>query len=216
MRSLRLRASLAVVALFTGAAIACAPDQVPSGPTIGPRGADVSPTAELLTADAYQTKPVSWSVSGLRREQPLAADISTEQVIGPRGGRLSIPEAGFTLDVPAGAVARETPIRVTALAGDMLAYEFGPSGTNFPIALRGTQDLRGTLAPRLPRNTRFSLGYFRTPADVDTSTGTALVAQEMQATVDQSGHRLSFRIPHFSGWIIMYRDGFILDSVWEP
>ena len=216
MRNLRVSASLAVLALLSGVAIACAPDRAPSAPSIGPRVADVAPTSELLTTDAMRTQPTTWSVSGLRREQPLAADVSTSQVIGPRGGRLTIPEAGFVLDVPPGAVARETTIKVTALAGDMLAYEFGPSGTSFPVALRGTQDLKGTLAQRLPRGAQLSLGYFQAPSDLDASTGTAMVAQEVQATVDQSGHRLIFGIPHFSGWIVMWRGGFIPDSVWEP
>ena len=212
MRNLRIAAALAA-ALLTGTAVACAPDRAPTAPAIGALRADVAPSSDLLTADS---RTASWSVSGLRRARPLASDLTVEQVIGPRGGKLSIPGAGFTLEVPAGAVATETPFRVTALAGEMLAYEFGPSGSSFQIALRGTQDLSGTLAKRLPRGAQLGLGYFRAPSDVDASTGTAMVAQEVQATVDQSGHRLTFGIPHFSGWIIMWRDGFMLDSVWEP
>ncbi|GLC27713.1 hypothetical protein [Roseisolibacter agri] len=213
MRNLRITAALAV-ALLTGTAVACGPDRAPTAPAIGALRADVAPSADLLSAADGRT--ASWSVSGLRRERPLASDITVQQVIGPRGGKLSIPAAGFTLEVPAGAVATETTFSVTALAGEMLAYEFGPSGTSFPIALRGTQDLSGTLAKRLPRGATLGLGYFRAPSDVDASTGTAMVAQEVEATVDKSGHRLSFGIPHFSGWIILWRNGFTADSVWEP
>ena len=201
MRNLRITAALAV-ALLTGTAVACGPDRAPTAPAIGAPRADVASSADLLSADS---RTASWSVAGLRRERPLASDITVRQVIGPRGGKLSIPAAGFTLDVPAGAVATETTFSVTALSGEMLAYEFGPSGTSFPIALRGTQDLSGTLAKRLPRGATLGLGYFRTPSDVDATTGTAMVAQEVRATVDQSGHRLTFGIPHFSGWIILWR-----------
>ena len=212
MRNLRIAAALAV-ALLTGTAVACAPDRAPTGPTIGAPRADVAPSADLLSADG---RAATWSVSGLRRERPLARDISVRQVIGPWGGKLSIPGAGFTLEVPAGAVATATTFQVTALAGEMLAYEFGPSGSSFPIALRGTQDLSGTLAKRLPRGAKLGLGYFRTPSDVDSATGTAMVAQEVQATVDQSGHRVTFGIPHFSGWIILWREDGGADSTEVP
>ena len=215
MRNLRITASLAVAALLTGAAVACAPDRAPLAPSVGMHAANVvAPGSDSVSS--LSTKPTSWSASGLRRETPLAADITVEKVIGPRGGRLEIRAAGFSLDVPAGAVAQPTTFRVTALAGDMLAYEFGPSGAEFPVALRGTQELRGTLAHRLPRGATLTLGYFRTPSDVDAATGTAMVAQELSAVVDGSGHRLDFRIPHFSGWIILWRGDGGADSTQTP
>lgn len=215
MRNLRLKASLGVVALLTSVAIACAPDRAPTAPSIGAPRADVLVPESSLSVES-SARPTTWSVSGLRREVPLAADISVAQTIGPRGGRLEIPQAGFVLDVPAGALPQPTTITVTALAGELLAYEFGPSGSHFPVALRGTQDLRGTLAHRLPRGATLSLGYFQSPSDVDAATGTAQVAQELQATVDPSGYRLGFRIPHFSGWIIMWREDGGADSVEVP
>lgn len=215
MRNLRLTASLAVAALLTGAALACAPDRAPLAPAVGGYTANAV-DAGSDSVSTLSTKSTTWSVSGLRRETPLATDVTEEKVIGPRGGRLEIRAAGFSLDVPAGAVAQPTAFRVTALAGDMLAYEFGPSGAEFPVALHGTQDLRGTLAHRLPRNTTLTLGYFRTPSDVDAATGTAMVAQELSAVADASGHRLDFRIPHFSGWIILWRGDGSADSTQVP
>jgi hypothetical protein len=199
----RIGRALALAALAAGVAVACAPERAPLAP------AARAARTELVAAPTVDgaTKLVSWRAPALRRANALREDVTVGATIGPRGGRLAIPEAGFALDIPAGAVAAPTAFTVTALAGDLLAYEFGPSGSNFPVALRATQDLRDTQARKLRKGTTLNLGYFQTPADLDVAAGTANVAQEMRGTVDQSGRYLTVGIPHFSGWLILWRDG---------
>jgi hypothetical protein len=193
MRTLRQSASLAAIVLLTGTAIACAPDRSPTGPSLG--APDVAGPRRAVAP--------SWSVAGLRRERALRTDVTVTQVIGPRGGRLTHTEAGLTLEVPAGAVAAPTTFRVTALAGAEVAYDFGPDGSVFPVNLRATQDLRGTNAPRLPRNASFALGQI----GADGALLTGAQAQRITGTVDRTGRSVTFGVPHFSGWIVMWRDG---------
>jgi hypothetical protein len=216
MRNLRHTVSLAAVVLLTGAAMACAPDRSPMAPSlaasdVGAPRTSISGADALTAIGSLRTSSAAWSVVGLRRERALRSDLTVTQVIGPRGGRVSHAAAGFTLDVPAGVVSKPTTFRVTALAGEMVAYDFGPDGAAFPIALRGTQDLRVTNAPRLPRNASFTLGQISTDGRLAAS-----VTQEVTGTVDRTGRSVSFGIPHFSGWIIMYRDGNGADSTEAP
>jgi hypothetical protein len=65
---------------------------------------------------------------------------------------------------------------------------------------------------RLPRRASLRAGYFRSAADLDHASATASIAQESGTTVSATGHRLGFRIPHFSGWIVLWRDGDPADS----
>ncbi|MGZ8412746.1 MAG: hypothetical protein ACXWZS_03395 [Gemmatirosa sp.] len=206
MRNLRHTVSLTAVVLLTGTAMACAPDRSPTAPSLG--ASDVG-AVRTSVSGAAATK--TWSVVGLRRAHPLRTDLTVTRVIGPRGGRLDHEAAGFTLEVPAGAVATPTTFRVTALAGEMVAYDFGPDGSVFPKALRATQDLRNTSAPRLPRNVSFTLGQIGADGKL-----LAAPTQEVTGTVDRTGRSVSFGIPHFSGWIVMWRDGRGGDSTEVP
>lgn len=202
MRHLRQTVSLAAIVVLTGTAIACAPDRSPTAPAL-----DASHAAA-----PRRTASASWSVAGLRRNRALPTDLTVTQVIGPRGGRLTHTEAGFTLEVPEGAVAEATTFRVTALAGDAVAYDFGPDGSVFPIALRATQDLRETNAPRLPRNASFTLAQI----GADGQPLVESTAAPITGTVDRSGRTVTFGVPHFSGWIVMWRDGSGVDSTQSP
>jgi hypothetical protein len=208
MRNLRHTVSLTAVVLLTGAAMACAPDRSPTAPSLG--ASDVGAVRTSVSSAAAASSP-TWSVVGLRRTRPLRTDLTVTQVIGPRGGRLDHAAAGFSLEVPAGAVAKATTFRVTALAGETVAYDFGPDGSVFPKALRATQDLRNTNAPRLPRNVAFALGQVDAAGRL-----MAGATQEVTGTMDRTGLSVSFGIPHFSGWIILWRDGSGSDSTEVP
>jgi hypothetical protein len=214
MHSPRFARALAGAALAIGTVLGCAPERTPLAPPA--RRADLLPTATSPLAEAVE-EPVlarvgTWSLPALRRNAPLRAHITVSATIGPRGGRLDIPAAGFTLEVPAGAVLLPTSFTVTALAGDLLAYEFGPDGSTFAVPLVATQDLKVTQVQRLPRRASLRAGYFRSASDLDHASATASIAQESGTTVSATGHRLGFRIPHFSGWIVLWRGGAPGDS----
>ena len=215
MRTNRFVTRLGLVALTAIAFGACAPDGVTTAPANAP-GAHASLDVAIDGAHAQPTHLGALSVTGVRRAHALESDVMVEELIGPGGGRLEIEEAGFVLDVPAGAVAEPTAFRVTALAGELLAYEFGPSGSSFAVPLRATQNLKATNAHRLPKRASLRLGYFASPADVDAATGTATVAQEMMGAVHPGGRSATFAIPHFSGWIIHWRLDGSSDSTETP
>ncbi|MDH3224973.1 MAG: hypothetical protein OEO23_14725 [Gemmatimonadota bacterium] len=91
-------------------------------------------TAESSSAATGDTE--SASVNGLRlvpRKWPIDRDITRSVEIGPGGGRVAILEAGFVLDIPAGALSEPTVITVTAKAGAYEDYEFGPHGIEFAV-----------------------------------------------------------------------------------
>ena len=216
MRTNRFVSRLGLVALTAIAFGGCAPDGVTTAPAIAPGSARATLDVDVAATAAQAPRGGPITVSGVRRAHALETDVTVEQVIGPRGGRLEVSEAGFTLDVPAGAVAEPTAFRVTALAGELLAYEFGPSGSTFAVPLAATQDLRVTNVHRLPKRATLGLGYFASPADVDPVMGTATIAQEMTGTVHPGGRSATFPIPHFSGWIIHWRSGKTSDSTATP
>jgi hypothetical protein len=215
MRTNRFVTRLGLVALTAMAFGACAPDSVTTAPAFAPGAAHASLDPADVPVDGAQAKPspvAPVSVTGVRRARALASDVTVERVIGPRGGRLAVEGAGFTLVVPAGAVAVPTAFRVTALAGELLAYEFGPSGSSFAVPLQATQDLGATNVHRLPKRATLNLGYFAAPTDLDAAAGTAMIAQETSGTVHPGGRSATFPIPHFSGWIIHWRSGGTRDS----
>ena len=212
MRTNRFVTRLGLVALTAIAFGACAPDGATTAPAIAPGSSHATFDVAVDGAQAQPTHVGPMSVTGVRRAHALASDVTVEQLIGAQGGRLEIEEAGFTLDVPAGAVAEPTAFRVTALAGELLAYEFGPSGSTFAVPLQATQSLKATNAHRLPKRATLRLGYFASPADVDAAAGTATIAQEMTGWVHPGGRSATFPIPHFSGWIIHWRSGDTSDS----
>jgi hypothetical protein len=65
------------------------------------------------------------------------------QWIEPSGGTISIPETGFTMSFPAGAVKARIQITVTA-DEDYVAYKMEPTGTQFSKEVTITQSLAAT------------------------------------------------------------------------
>ncbi len=143
-------------------------------------------------------------VRGVTRAVPLSQDVSVSAVIGADGGTISIPEAGLTLVVPAGAVTSSTTFTATALAGRLVAYEFEPHGTKFAVPLQFTQDLRkvslvGTLTSPL-----LDGAYFTDKTRLNQTVGIAAVSEILPATVDLLKMRVGFPINHFSGYLVSW------------
>jgi hypothetical protein len=68
---------------------------------------------------------------------------SVSQWIGPSGGTISIPETGFTMTFPAGAV--KAPINITVTPDqDYVSYKMEPAGTQFSKEVTVTQSLAAT------------------------------------------------------------------------
>ena len=143
-------------------------------------------------------------VRGVTRVVPLQQNISVSTVIGQDGGTISIPDAGLTLVVPPGAVTSSTNFTATALAGRLVAYEFEPAGTKFPVPLQFTQDhtkvslLGAVTAPVLDG------AYFTDASRLNQTIGFGAVSEIVPATVDLLRLQVGFPINHFSGYLVSW------------
>ncbi len=139
----------------------------------------------------------------LQRAVPLPSNVSTTQVIGREGGTLSLPDAGLTVSVPAGAVSVPTLFTVSALAGRPIAYEFGPHGAKFAKPLTLKQDLRVTgLSEQLLSYLHLKGGYFSSSGNLINNLLRAIVGELLPATTDIDSMEVRFNVSHFSGYLV--------------
>jgi hypothetical protein len=142
----------------------------------------------------------------LRRLQPLPRGVTAIVRVGPSGGVVSLPAAGATLRIPAGALRQRTTIEITARAGSDVAYELQPHGLHFARPLTFEQDLRATEAGR-PGATDVALegiyfdgGLARGRKDRDRHF--VEVREHRPSHKDKDTDALAFTIDHFSGYLI--------------
>ena len=143
-------------------------------------------------------------VRGVTRVVPLQQNISVSAVIGPDGGTISIPDAGLTLVVPPRAVTSSTNFTATALAGRLVAYEFEPHGTKFPVPLQFTQDLKKVSLLGVVTAPVLDGAYFSDASRLNQTLGIAAVSEILPATVDLLRLRVGFPINHFSGYLVSW------------
>ena len=144
----------------------------------------------------------------LARRQALRTDVVRTIVVGSNGGRIEIPEDGLRVDIPSNALPKgrgSVSVKVTALAGSQLAYEFEPTGTTFTQPLRFEQDLNSlTLTSSLLGRLLPSVSYFKSRSDLNASNGVARTYEELLTAFDLSGHTLKAEIWHFSGYVVSW------------
>jgi hypothetical protein len=153
---------------------------------------------------AFEEWPVDPAVSAvaLSRGAEYAEPITVSQVIGREGGTIEMPQTGLTLVVPRGAVDHDLTFTITTVPGDMLAYDFGPHGTQFNKPLRIIQRLELTGWAAVGRPGRIEAGYFPSPSDVDAESGEVRVESFLPVVVDPQMETASFRVKHFSGYML--------------
>ena len=203
----RLSAALGVVVTLA----ACS--DAPSAPA--------TPSAKLSPVVLSRSKGGAGITGTVGRTTPLAQAITATFAIDPRRkGRVELRDAGLEIDIPEGAVSSPVTISVTALAGNVVAYEFQPHGLVFRRPLRVRQDLRaidlGTFlggfdlskvdAKKL-RDLDLEIAYFASVGDLDVAQGTARVSEFLASNFDFSGHRVEFDIEHFSGYMVSWGRG---------
>lgn len=143
------------------------------------------------------------TVTVLQRAVPLPTAITVATVIGSDGGTISVPGAGLTVSVPAGAVAYPMTFTVTALAGRPVAYEFAPHGTTFAKPLTMTQDLRVSyLTPDALQYVHFHAGYFSSTSNLIDQLLRAVVGELLPASADPNDMVVRFNVSHFSGYLV--------------
>jgi hypothetical protein len=133
----------------------------------------------------------------------LVNDITVSAVIGYEGGTVTIPAAGFQLVVPPGAVASRTVFTVTAVSGNLVAYEFGPHGLKFSVPLRARQDLSNTLWRPISLKPLVA-GYFLERSDLDQTNAKALVSEVIEGVTVPLSKQFKWKIDHFSGYIVAW------------
>ena len=195
MHSLFRRAAALTIC---AAVIGCAAESAPTAPS--------SASHDLLgglvgTVTGATSSLGLTTARNLQRDVPLVAPITVFQTIGIAGGTLSIPEAGVTVVVPAGAVLAPTNFSMTARAGTTVAYDFEPHGITFAAPLSFTQDLRGTNAPLLSLGS-LRLAYYTDPSLLGTTT--SVVSELIRGVGSLLTRTFTAPIRHFSGYAVAW------------
>jgi hypothetical protein len=128
-------------------------------------------------------------------------------VISSSGGKISVPEADFELQIPSGAFsAKSMTFTVTAYAGTTIAYDFQPHGVVFRKPLQAVQRLDHTNwgDQRLPNGYSPSLtgAYFSDTTKFNLQTGWGIVDEFMSTNLKDGGRTVTWDVPHFSGYIV--------------
>lgn len=187
-------AGFVAVALAVGAAACADIDRAPSAP-------EIASSAHQASISLAKQPGKKVKVNGVEWRKSLKSDVSASALIGSEGGVLTLPATGLRLVVPAGAVSGPTQFRATAIAGKLVAYDFEPAGSTFPVALRVEQDLAFVDTKHLTLTGALA-GYFPARADLDQARVTASVAEVIPVT--WSPTTLSFPVSHFSGYIVSW------------
>lgn len=189
----------AVVSLGAIAGCADAPSTAPQAVETPRELLGLPGTGAIDSAIATVTSPIV--STALKRTTPLATDLTAAAVIDEAGGVIAIPAAGVRLEIPRGALRGSTEITVRALAGSLVAYEFGPHGKQFRRSLRITQNLSGTnwLQVNL---LGLEAVYFKDKSQVDQLAGTVTVDEVLPAALDLLRGRVGFEVQHFSGYAV--------------
>ena len=140
------------------------------------------------------------NANGVLRTVPLSSPITVRKTIGRLGGTLSIPAAGVTVLVPAGALDSDTEITMTARAGYLLAYDFEPHGVTFNRPLVFHHSLKGTNVGLLSPLS-LKLGYYTDPSLLGKTT--ALVSEVIGGLTNILTRTFTAPIKHFSGYIVI-------------
>lgn len=138
--------------------------------------------------------------SVVQRTLPLRQNYVASAVIGTGGGSIRIPEAGFTITFPAGAVSAPTTVRATALAGSNVAYRLEPHGIVFQNEPTIAQDLSVTGVVSQLLTAGLQGGYI--PDESTLSGGTAVVTETRPVTLDLLRLRTTFTVRHFSAYAV--------------
>ena len=143
------------------------------------------------------------TVHVVTRDTPLATSLSASATIGAFGGTLSLPGAGLSVVIPPFALVSPTKITVTAIAGNQVAYQFEPHGTQFLVPLVVTQSLVGTSAAGGGLlGQPLVAGYWNSLSDLNPLGGTAVVSELLSTSLSLLTHTATFSVFHFSGYLI--------------
>ena len=134
-------------------------------------------------------------------------EIKVSKVIDRSGGRISIPQTGFTMDIPKGALSAPLTITVTADTR-YVAYKMEPAGTQFAKDVTVTQSLSNTTVAGEPLRNQLYAAYIRDDS-VKLSGSVPVVEIEPSTTIFSSTNS---RLPVAQVWIIRHFSRYMLAS----
>ena len=135
------------------------------------------------------------------------SEVKVSQRIDQSGGRISIPETGFTMDIPAGALSEPLTITVTA-DEKYVAYKMEPTGTQFQKDVTITQSLRTTTVAGQPLRTQLFAAYIADD-NVKLSGKVPVLEIEPSTTIFSP---LNALLPEAQVWIIRHFSRYMLAS----
>ena len=165
----------------------------------GPGSGSVTSSVTNAAAD-LELHALWWSKKG-------KTQVRVSQVVDQSGGRITIPETGFTMDIPAGALA--SPLTITITADDKyVAYKMEPTGTQFRKDVTVTQSLRNTTIAGLPLRTSIYAAYIADD-NVKLSGKVPVLEIEPSTTIFSPSNKL---VPDAQVWIIRHFSRYMLAS----
>ncbi|HVE78635.1 MAG TPA: hypothetical protein VNA89_07230 [Gemmatimonadaceae bacterium] len=183
------------------------------GALLGDAGTTVDAVTEI--GGVVLEKPMQTPV--LRRNRALPRDLVAYALIWPgqnanTSQSVKIRDAGLAVHFPYNAVKKPTWVKVTAHAGDLVAYSLEPHGITFDTLIKVQQDLKYTTAYRDTALTRqLHGGYLPNGlADID-PLGIATITESFPIYYNESDPTgqvkltpsvAKFYTNHFSGYII--------------
>jgi hypothetical protein len=133
--------------------------------------------------------------------------VKVSQRVGESGGRITIPETGFTMDIPAGALT--APLTITVTADDKyVAYKMEPTGTQFLKDVTVTQSLRTTTVAGQPLRTSIFAAYIADD-NVKLSGKVPVLEIEPSRTIFSP---LNALLPEAQVWVIRHFSRYMLAS----
>lgn len=88
-------------------------------------------------ANFFENSPAA-GFEALEWANPLEAEVQVERIMDSKGGEIRLGTTGVTIRFPEGAVTETVTIQARALAGSVVAFEFGAHGLTFdaPVQIR--------------------------------------------------------------------------------
>jgi ZU5 domain len=163
-------------------------------------GSGATTTSVTNPAADLELHALWWSKKG-------KTQVRVSQRVDQSGGRISIPETGFTMDIPAGALS--SPLTITVTADDRyVAYKMEPTGTQFNKDVTITQSLHNTTIAGQPLRTSIFAAYI---ADDNAKLSGKVPVLEIEPSTTVFSP-LSARLPEAQVWIIRHFSRYMLAS----
>jgi hypothetical protein len=138
-----------------------APTTAANGLLSGLLGGVVQPIIRIVggvtNAAGRTAHPVRWDAEGPNKSFTVSGTINYW------GGKLTIPEAGFTITFPPGAVSKPTDVTITS-DPEYVAYRMEPHGITFAKPVVVTQRLRDADLSSLPLGSQLFGVYLKNDA----------------------------------------------------